>query len=162
MPGLLLVALVLVQRLLELALARRNTRLLLARGGHEVGAGHYPLIVALHAAWFLALVAFGWNARVSLAWLDIYLLLQLCRLWILLSLGPRWTTRIIVVDEPLVRRGPYRFLAHPNYMLVAVEIAIVPLALGLPVVTLVFTLLNGALLTWRIRIETRALAAAIG
>jgi methyltransferase len=158
MPGLLLVALVLVQRLLELALARRNTRLLLARGGHEVGAGHYPLIVALHAAWFLALAAFGWNARVSLAWLAAYLLLQLFRVWILLSLGPRWTTRIVVIDEPLVRRGPYRFLAHPNYMLVAVEIAVVPLALGLPVVALVFTLLNGALLTWRIRIEARALA----
>jgi len=153
-----LLALVLIQRLLELALARRNTRLLLARGGHEVGAGHYPLIVALHTAWFLALVAFGWNAWVPLGWFAIYLLLQAFRAWILLSLGPRWTTRIIVIDEPLIRRGPYRFLAHPNYMLVAAEVAVVPLALGLPLVALVFTLLNGAVLTWRIHVETQALA----
>jgi methyltransferase len=158
MPGLLLIALVLIQRLLELALARRNTALLLARGGHEAGAGHYKLIVALHAAWFLSLVIFGWDAEVPLGWFAIYLLLQVFRAWILVSLGPRWTTRIVVIDEPLVRRGPYRFLAHPNYMLVAAEIAVVPLALGLPIVALVFTLLNGAVLAYRIHVESRALA----
>ena len=157
-PALALILFVIVQRLAELWLARRNTGRLRARGGREIGAGHYPLIVALHAGWILSLLAFGWQAPVSLPWLAAYAVLQGFRVWILASLGNRWTTRIIVIDEPLVRRGPYRFLAHPNYVLVAAELAVVPLALGLPLLALVFTGLNLLVLSLRIRVENRALA----
>lgn len=102
-----------VQRLGELALARSNTRRLLARGAPEVAAAHYPLIVALHTAWVVALVIWGWDRPVHLGWLAVFAALQLFRVWILASLGRRWTTRIIVLDEPLVARGPFRFLRIP-------------------------------------------------
>jgi methyltransferase len=157
MAGYILILVVIAQRLAELVLARRNTQRLLARGGREVGADHYKLIVALHAAWVLSLVVFGWNAVVSLAWLGAYVLLQVLRVWILASLGPRWTTRIIILDEPPVRRGPYRFFSHPNYLLVAAELIAVPMALGLPWIALLFTLLNAIVLTIRISVENEAL-----
>ena len=156
--ALLLIAFVIGQRLVELAVARHNTRRLLARGGREIGAEHYPLIVTLHATWILAIVAFGWQSPVSLPWLAAYAVLQLFRIWILTSLGPRWTTRIIIIDEPLVRRGPYRFLPHPNYLLVAAELIVVPMALGLPWLAAVFTMLNALVLGVRITVENRALA----
>ena len=154
----LLLGFVTAQRLGELWLARRNTRRLLAKGAYEVAAGHYWLIVALHAAWLLGLWWLGHDRPVEPLWLGVYALLQVFRGWILASLGERWTTRIIVIDEPLVRRGPYRFLRHPNYLLVAAEIAVLPLALGLPLYALVFSGLNAAALAVRIRAEDRALA----
>lgn len=160
LPALALIGFVVLQRLGELVLARANTAKLVARGGKEVGARHYPLIVAVHLAWILALVGFGWQAPIVLAWLAAYIVLQVVRIWILASLGRRWTTRIIVLDEPPVRRGPYKFLPHPNYLLVAAELAVVPLALGLPLVALAFTLLNGAVMAIRIPAESRALAHA--
>lgn len=147
-----------VQRLGELALARSNTRRLLARGAREVAAAHYPLIVALHTAWVVALVIWGWDRPVHLGWLAVFAALQLFRVWILASLGRRWTTRIIVLDEPLVARGPFRFLRHPNYTLVVAEIAVAPLVLGLPWVAVVFSVLNAAVLTLRIRAENAVLA----
>ncbi|MCB1354313.1 MAG: hypothetical protein KDK03_16410 [Rhodobacteraceae bacterium] len=147
-----------LQRLSELALARRNTGRLLAAGAREVAPGHYPLIVALHAAWLLAMVVFGHDAQVSLPWLAAFALLQVFRVWILASLGPRWTTRIIVTDTPLVARGPYRWVRHPNYLLVVCEIAVAPMVLGLWPVALVFSLLNALVLTIRLRAENRALA----
>ena len=149
---------VIAQRLGELWLARRNTRRLLARGAHEVGASHYPLIVVLHTAWLVAMLVSGWRAEVSLGWLLVYALLQGLRVWILASLGARWTTRIIVLPEPPVRRGPYRFFSHPNYMLVIAEIFVVPMVLGLVGVALVFTALNAAMLALRISVENKALA----
>lgn len=156
-----LLALVTAQRLGELVLARRNTARLLARGGVEHGAGHYPLIVALHAAWLGGLWALGWNAPLHPAWVAAYVALQGVRIWILASLGARWTTRIIVVPgETLVRRGPYRFVRHPNYLLVAAEIAILPLALGLWGYALAFSILNAVVLAIRIRAEDRALRPA--
>ena len=158
LPALFLIAFVICQRQLELFVAHRNTRRLLARGGREIGSKHYPLIVALHAAWIIALLACGRQSDVSLPWLAVYGVLQLFRLWILASLGPRWTTRIIVVDEPLFRRGPYRFLSHPNYLLVAAELIAVPMALGQPLVAMVFTVLNALVLGVRISVENRALA----
>lgn len=154
----LLIAFIALQRLAELWLARRNTARLLARGAREVGAEHYPLIVALHAAWLGALALFGWQATVAPFWLAVFALLQVFRLWTLASLGERWTTRIIVLDEPLVRRGPFRLMRHPNYALVVAEIAVAPLALGLPWVALVFSLVNAAVLAVRIRCENAALA----
>jgi len=156
----IILALVTLQRLGELVLARHNTRALLARGAIEVDAGHYPLIVAVHAAWLIALWIFGRDQEVNLLALAVFVMLQGLRVWILMTLGPRWTTRILVLpDEPLITSGPYRYLSHPNYIVVAGEIAVLPLALHLPVPALVFSVLNTAVLTIRIRAESRALAA---
>ena len=155
----LFLAFIVVQRLAELALANRNTTRLLARGAREAGASHYPLIVALHAGWLTCLVIYGWNEPAHLGWLAVFAVLQVLRVWILLSLGPRWTTRIIILDEPLVARGPFRWIRHPNYALVVAEIAVAPMVLGLPSVALVFSILNAIVLTVRIRTEDAALAA---
>lgn len=156
-----LLAFVTLQRLSELVIARRNTRRLLAAGGREVGREHYPLIVALHAAWLIGLWAFGWDESVNPVWLAAYALLQVLRGWVLGSLGARWTTRIIVVPgETLVRRGPYRWLPHPNYLVVSGEIAVLPLTLGLGWYAALFSVLNGAMLFVRIRAENQALAPA--
>jgi methyltransferase len=154
------VALVALERLAELWHARRNTRALLEAGGVEVGRGHYPLMVALHAAWLLAiLLSVPREAGVSLPLLALFAILQGCRLWVLMSLGRYWTTRIITLPAaPLVRRGPYRYLRHPNYVVVAAEIAVLPLAFGAWGVAAVFSLLNAALLAWRISLEDQALA----
>ena len=147
-----------LQRLSELVLARLNTTRLLARGATEHGAAHYPLIVALHAAWIAALVIFGLGNPVSPTWLAAFVVLQALRIWILASLRDRWTTRIIVLDEPLVARGPFRFVRHPNYMVVAAEIVVASMVLGLPWVAAIFTLLNAGVLAIRIRAEDVALS----
>ncbi|PDT78541.1 isoprenylcysteine carboxylmethyltransferase family protein [Bradyrhizobium sp. C9] len=157
----IILALVTLQRLGELVLSRRNTERLLAHGAIEVGARHYPLIVLLHAGWLIALWIWGRDQQVNLAILAAFLLLQGLRLWILAALGPRWTTRIIVLPgAPLVASGPYRYFPHPNYAVVVGEIALLPLALHLPVLALIFTLLNLAVLAIRIRAESRALSIA--
>jgi len=147
-----------LERLGELWLANRNTRRLIAAGGHEVAPGHYPLIVTLHAAWLTALWWLAPARPVNLPLLMLFGLVELARLWVLQTLGRRWTTRIIVVpDETLVRRGPYRYLDHPNYAVVVAEIALLPLVFGLWRMALVFTLFNAAALAIRIRQENRAL-----
>jgi methyltransferase len=157
----IILALVTLQRLAELVIARRNTRALLARGAYEVAPGHYPLIVAVHTLWLATL---WWLARGKpIIWplIALFVLLQLGRLWVLATLGSRWTTRIIVLPEaPLVRTGPYRFVSHPNYAVVVAEIAVLPLAFGLWEAALVFSLLNAAVLVVRIRAEGRALQTA--
>ncbi|WDR02645.1 isoprenylcysteine carboxylmethyltransferase family protein [Devosia algicola] len=154
-----LLVLVIGQRLVELRIAKRNTVALLARGGRELGADHYWLIVALHTAWIGTLVLSGWQQPLLWGWVGVYLVLQAGRFWILRSLGGRWTTRIIIVDEPAIQRGPYRFVRHPNYWLVAAELIAVPMALGLYWVAIVFTLLNAAMMVKRIRAENTALAS---
>ncbi len=156
----IVVLLVALQRLAELIYARRNARRLLAAGATEAGAGHYPLLVLLHAVWLAALF-FLVPAAAEVNWglLALFLLLQAGRVWVIASLGRYWTTRVITLPEaPLVRRGPYRFLRHPNYLIVVAEIAVLPLAFGAWQIALVFSLLNAALLAWRIRVEDRALA----
>jgi methyltransferase len=156
--GLLLLAT--LQRLIELVIANRNTRALLAEGAYEVGRGHYPAIVFLHAAWLLVLWAFLLAGLTQFVpWAAIaYLAVQGLRLWTLLSLGRYWTARIIVVpDAPLVRRGPYRFIRHPNYLVVVLEIALLPLALGSWPIALGFSIVNAIVLAWRIRAEEIAL-----
>jgi methyltransferase len=156
-----ILGLVTAQRLGELVLARRNTRRLLAAGGIERGASHYPLMVALHAAWLIGLWVLAWNRPLNPAWLGAYLVLEVLRVWVLASMGARWTTRIIVVPgETLVRKGPYRFIPHPNYAIVVGEIAVLPLVFGLITYAGVFTALNAALLWWRIRAEAAALTQA--
>jgi methyltransferase len=156
-------ALVTLQRLGELALARRNSALLRNAGAVEVGAGHYPLIVAVHAAWLAGLWLLAPSGPPSLPWLALFAVLQVLRLWVLASLGRRWTTRILVLPgAPLVRRGPYRFMAHPNYAVVVAEIAVLPIAFGLYGYALVFSLLNAAVLPIRIKAEADALARFAG
>jgi methyltransferase len=156
----IILALVTLQRLSELALARYNTNRLLARGAIEVGANHYPLVVSVHTAWLIALWVWGRDQDVDLLALSGFVVLQGLRLWILATLGSRWTTRIIVLPgEPLVASGPYRYFSHPNYAVVAAEIALLPLALHLPWLALIFTVLNAAVLVIRIRTEARALSA---
>lgn len=148
----------LAQRLAELALARRNTAWLRAQGATEHGRAHYPLIVLLHAGWLAAIAVAGRDEAVRTGWLTLFALLQCARLWVIASLGSRWTTRIIVLDRPLVARGPYRLMPHPNYAVVTAEIAVAPLVLGLWRVALVFSILNALMLAVRIRAENRALA----
>ena len=153
-----ILALVTLQRLGELWLSNRNTRRLLAQGAREVGAAHYPLIVAVHAAWLGALWWLAPGRPIEGLWLALYVLLQIARVWVLASLGSRWTTRIIVLpDAPLVKAGPYRFISHPNYAVVVAEIAVLPLVFGLWPIALIFSALNAAVLTVRIREENRAL-----
>lgn len=153
-------ALVALQRLGELMYAQRNTERLLANGGEEIGASHYPLIVLLHAAWPVSMAAFV-PAYQEPNWylIGLYVLLQPLRIWTIATLGPYWTTRIInIPGAPIVRSGPYRFFRHPNYVVVCAEIAILPLAFGAVEIAIVFTMLNAALLSYRIRLEERALA----
>jgi methyltransferase len=159
----IILALVTLQRAGELVLARYNTQRLLARGAVELSPRHYPLIVAVHTAWLIALWVFGRHQPVNTPALVLYLLLQVLRCWVLWTLGPRWTTRIIVLPgAPLVTAGPYRFLSHPNYAVVIGEIAILPLAFYLPLTALIFTVLNAIALSLRIRAENRALLGARG
>lgn len=157
-PTLLFLSFIIVQRLGELLLARINTARLLAKGAYEVGAAHYPAMVTMHALWVACLVIFGHDKVLSYGWLALFAALQLLRLWILGTLGRRWTTRIIVSSEPLVVRGPFRYVRHPNYALVVAEIIVAPMVLGLVWVAVLFTILNAAMLWVRIAAEGRALA----
>jgi methyltransferase len=158
--SLLVLLLVAAQRLGELVIARRNTRRLLAEGAREAAPEHYPLIVALHAAWLIGLFILARDAQPSLFWLGVFLLLQAGRIWVLATLGPRWTTRIIVLpDAPLIKDGPFRFVSHPNYCVVAAEMLVLPLAFGLVGYGIVFFILNAIVLSIRIRAENQALAS---
>jgi methyltransferase len=148
-----------LQRVGELWYASRNTRALKARGGIEYGRGHYPLIVLLHGSW-LAAIAIGMRRDPTVRALPLmcFVLLQALRVWVLATLGSYWTTRVIAVpNAPLVKRGPYRFVRHPNYLIVIGEIAILPLVFGQVTNAICFSVLNGVLLAWRVRVEDAAL-----
>ena len=160
-PAVLLLGAVTAERLAELWLARRNTALLIAQGAREFAPGHYPAIVVLHALWLASLWLFGRAHPLNSIWLVIFLVLQVLRAWILMTLGRRWTTRIVVLPgAPLVSDGPYRVLSHPNYFVVIGEIAILPLCLGLPLVAAVFSIANAVILTIRVRAEHAALGVS--
>lgn len=160
-PAIAILAFVTLQRVGELALARSNTARLLAAGAREHGAGHYPLIIAVHAGWLVTLWLVAPGRPIHLPLLLFFALLQVARIWVIRTLGVRWTTRIIILPgAPLVVRGPFRFVRHPNYVIVVLEIAVLPLAFGLWQVALIFSLLNAAVLTIRIRAEDRALRTA--
>jgi len=156
-----IIALVILQRSVELMLASRNTQKLKARGAVEIGAGHYRFIVLLHMAWLMAVLwLIPTPVVIHWGWILVFLLLQAARVWVIMSLGPYWTTRIISLpQEPLVKRGPYRFVRHPNYLVVAGEILVLPLAFGEVLVAIVFSIVNAAVLYWRIREEEAGLAA---
>jgi methyltransferase len=152
--------LVLLQRVAELCLAAANTRRLRALGSVEIDAGGYPWFMALHAAWLASLFLLV-PAKAAPSWplLGLYAALQLGRLWVIASLGRRWTTRIIVLPgAPPVRSGPYRWLRHPNYAVVVAEVAVLPLAFGAVAIAVAFSVANLMLLARRIRIEDAALA----
>jgi methyltransferase len=162
-PLVWILCLVVVQRLGELVIARRNTQRLLARGGREVGAAHYPLFILLHGSWLVGIAAtVPVDRQPSWPLIAVYAVLQLCRVWVIATLGPYWTTRIITVDDaPLVTRGPFRFVRHPNYWVVCAEIAVLPLAFRDWPVALIWSVLNALLLRHRIRVEGEALRARI-
>lgn len=157
--ALIVALLVALQRVGELAWSRRNEARLRARGAVEHGRGHYPLFVLLHGAWLVALpVTVPADARPDPWLLAAFLALQPLRLWCITTLGERWTTRVLVLPgEPLVARGPYRLVRHPNYLVVALEIPLLPLAFGAIAPAVLFGALNLALLAWRIRVEDAAL-----
>jgi len=159
--AILLLAFLTLQRLFELLLSRRNEARLKLRGAVEAGAKHYPFMVLLHVAWLGALWLLAWDKEPNMLLVAAFLALQPLRYWVIATLGDRWTTRVFVIPgASLIRTGPYRFFSHPNYLIVVLEIAIVPLAFGLIWVAALFSVLNGALLAWRIRIEQHALAEA--
>lgn len=146
-----------LQRISELFIARSNTRALLARGAVEYGASHYPVMVLLHASWLAVLWATVGGAPVNMALLCVFAVLQALRIWVLVTLGRRWTTRIIVpMNEPPITGGPFRFMRHPNYFVVICEIAVVPLMFGLVWVAVLYSALNAAMLWVRIRAENAA------
>jgi methyltransferase len=161
--GLLLLAFVTLQRGAEVLWARRNARRLIERGAVEVAPGHYPVMVALHAAWLAGLWWLAWDRPPDPVWAGAYLAVQAGRIWVLVTLRERWTTRIVVLPNAKpVSSGPYRFVDHPNYLVVAAEIALLPLAFGLTAYALVFSLLNALVLAVRVRAENAALGRRSG
>lgn len=149
------------QRLGELVIAKRNTKNLMAQGAREIGADHYIYMVLLHTSWLVALWVYGVENPVNPYWFVLFVALQLSRVWVLATLKSRWTTRIIILpDAPLVEGGPFRFFKHPNYLVVIGEIAVVPLALGLWWLAVLYTVLNAWMLWVRIGVENKALETA--
>jgi methyltransferase len=155
---------VVIQRLAELVYANANTRRLLAEGGKEYGRDHYPLFILLHGSWLVAIALFAQPASAPNPWLlAAFIASQAFRFWTLASIGRWWTTRIISAPSfPRVRKGPYRFIPHPNYTAVVAEIALLPMLLGAPMLVLPFTIANALLLAWRIRVEAKVLAERTG
>lgn len=156
----LILGLVAAQRLGELVLAQQNTARLKAAGAIEVGAGHYILFVLLHGSWLVALAVFTPWTTLPDPWLiGLFVLLQLGRVWVIATLGRFWTTRIITLPgAPLVRRGPYRFVRHPNYWIASLELAVLPLAFGQIWIALVWSAANALLVWHRVRVEEAALS----
>jgi methyltransferase len=161
-----LLALVALERVAELIVSARNARRALDRGGIELGRGHYPAMVAFHALFLVAcavepwLFPRAWPRAATLACAALVLAAQALRWWAVATLGPRWSTRIVVLPcAPPVVGGPYRWLRHPNYLAVVVELVALPLALGAVWTAALATIGNAALLAVRIPAEERALGA---
>jgi methyltransferase len=154
--------LVTLQRVAEVLYARRNEKRLLMSGAREYAPEHYWAIVALHSGWLAGLWLMVGHEQINAFWLAAFIGLQVLRLWVLATLKERWTTRIIVIPgAPLIKAGPYRFVHHPNYAIVAGEIFTLPMAFGLTAFAVVFSLLNAGILTIRIRAENRALRLCV-
>jgi methyltransferase len=151
-----------LQRLSEVMIAKRNTAKLLERGAIEFGASHYPFMVMMHTAFFVSMIleyVYSSDPGFHPQLLLVFAIAQALRFWVMRVLGDRWTTRILVIKgETLVARGPYRYLSHPNYVVVALEILVLPLAFGLWITAIAFTILNAVmLLAIRIPAERKAL-----
>lgn len=165
LPYVLLVLAVSIERLVELAVSKRNIAWSTARGGIEFGFGHYPFMVVLHSGLLIACVVeathrtfiplLGWSM------LALVVAAQALRWWCITVLGPRWNTRVVVVPGLApVRRGPYRWFRHPNYVAVVIEGFALPLVHSAWITAAVFSMLNAGLLVVRIRCENAALARA--
>jgi Uncharacterized protein conserved in bacteria len=150
---------VLIQRLIELIYSNYNTKKLLLRGGKEYYKKHYPLFIILHTTWIVSLFIFiPHHVQPNLIFLTLFIILQFLRLWVLISLGKYWTTRIIrVKDTKLVTKGPYKYFKHPNYIIVFFEILILPLVFNSLIISIIFTFFNSLLLFYRIKLENKVL-----
>ena len=154
-----------LQRLGELLHSYLNTKQLLAKGGTEVGQSHYPVMIAIHTGWLVTMAAFAVLADTAstadlIIWplIGLYGLVQVGRFWVLYSLGRYWSTKVIDIPEaPLIRKGPYRWIKHPNYLIVVLEVALLPMALQMWGTALIFSILNAGILAWRIHLENQAL-----
>lgn len=160
-PHIAILGFVTLQRLGELVLAKANTAALLERGAREVASWHYPLIVAVHAGWLACLWWFAPGRDIEWVLIGLFVVLQMARVWVIRTLGPRWTTRIIVLPgAPRIDTGPFRYLSHPNYAVVMAELVLLPLAFGLWWISTLFFALNAVVLAIRITAENKALAEA--
>lgn len=162
----IMIAIVIMQRLVELFLAKRNEKWMLRQGAFEAGARHYPLMVMMHAAFFLSLlleVSLVYRALSSF-WpvlLALFLIVQVARIWCLTSLGKFWNTKILILPgASVVRKGPYQFIRHPNYLIVTIELLVLPLLFNAYFTAIVFSLLNIWMLSIRIPTEEKALKEA--
>jgi methyltransferase len=153
----LILALVTAQRLTEFIYSHRNSRILIEQGGFEVGRAHYVLLAVLHGAWLLSLWWYAWGKPIYWSLVVVYLLVQVIRAWTLMALGPRWTIEIIVTPDEIIEGRPTRFIKQPNYLVVAAEILILPLVFGLWWHAILFSVINGLMLYWRMRIEEEAI-----
>ena len=163
-----LVLVVGIERLLELRLSRRNERIQFAAGGIEYGAGHYPIMVALHVGLFAGSVTESWLLSrpfiplLGFSMLALLFVAALGRFWVISTLGNRWTTRVVVVPgQARIRGGPYRFLNHPNYLIVVVEGIVLPLVHTNWITAILFTAANAVVMVVRIRVENRALSESL-
>jgi methyltransferase len=148
---------IVIQRLCELIIAKRNERWMKSRGAIEFGQEHYRLIVTVHAMFFVVyfLEVTAWQTKVLLS---IFIATQIVRIWALASLGHYWNTKIIVLPQAnIVKKGPYRFLKHPNYLVVTIEFIIIPMLFEAYFTAFLFTILNGIILSIRIPAEEKAL-----
>src|SRR5215831_16418532 len=149
------------QRFIEFIWDWLNTQRLRAAGAIEFGGLHYPAVMLVHAAWLAGLWVLGHDRVIQPAYLIAFLLLEVGRYWVLATLGRRWTTRVIVLPgAPLIETGPYRLMQHPNYVIVAGELLLVPLALGLPLYAISFLALYAGAAYLRIQVENSALSSA--
>ncbi|KAA0550175.1 hypothetical protein FZW96_02195 [Bacillus sp. BGMRC 2118] len=163
MMFLLFISVIIIQRIMELIIARKNEKWMKQQGGVEYGQNHYPYMVAMHSLFFVALLVevFAFNHQLSAWWpmlLSLFLLTQAVRIWALSSLGKYWNTKIIVLpNTSIVKKGPYKYLRHPNYTIVALEIVLIPMLFGAYLTAVTFTLLNILILSVRIPLEEKAL-----
>ncbi len=157
------IAVLALQRLGELWLAKRNAVWIRSQGGYEVGAGHYKWMVMMHISWFLAMVGEYVFLEPELPalwqiWLAIFLLAQVGRYVVVTTLGKFWNTRIFILPQaPKVERGIYRYVRHPNYWIVRIELFVAPMIFGLFITAILFSVLNHLMLRVRIRAEEEGL-----
>ena len=157
-----LLLLIIFQRLYELVVAKRNERWMKEQGGIESGQEHYRWFVIVHALFFVSILVevlvIGRAITVNYFLLALFFLLQAARVWCIASLGKFWNTKIIILPEAsLVMKGPYKFISHPNYVIVGIELFVIPLLFGAIITAIIFPLLHILLLTVRIPAEERAL-----
>jgi methyltransferase len=152
-----------LQRLSELYIARKNEQWLVAQGAVQYGQGHYPFIIVLHTLFIISIITeyiIRGGTQMSWIFLTIFIVILLFKFWALSSLGKYWNTKIYRIPGVYpVKKGPYKFLKHPNYMEVVCEIAIIPLVFHLYYTAVIFTILNAAMLTVRIRTENQVWAS---